>query len=402
MKMNTQDLPPFVSTKTLKDGTIAWYWSPTTRDRKKGCPLPPTPLGSDFGVAMQRARELSEALHDWRLGKQPGALPANLSTLDWLFGVYRAHRTFTRLSPHTRRTYDRAMARFGDYKLKNGRRLGTYQLYRLDPQTVDLIYDKWFQAGLRRDAALAVDVCRRAWKVARRCQPHDVPDLNPFEGIEVDRTSKETTPATHAQLTAFCEKAEELGLADMAFAAMVCWELLQRPEDVFSRLSWSHWRPAERPGEVLILHNKNRSGEWTTEWTPLEAPDPETGETVAFYPRLESYAQCLTCRGTLMLMRPKTRGRQKPGNLFTPYPRRYREKLFRKIADAAGLPKEIGMASMRHGGLTELGDAALPDTYIKALSRHKQRTTLDRYVHRTDHQKLAGIRQRLEHRKGKS
>ena len=400
--MNAQDLPPFVTSKELKSGKIAWYWSPTTRDRKQGCPLPPTPLGSDFADAMKRGQELSQALFDWRMGREPGALPSNLSTLDWLFGIYRAHRTFPRLAPHTRRTYDRAMGRFGDYKLKNGHRLGGYPLHRIDPQTVDAIYDKFYQSGLRRDAALAVDVCRRAWKIARRCHPHDVPGLNPFEGIDVDRTSKETVPASWTQLQAFCAMADEMGHPDMAFAALVCWELLQRPEDVFSRLAWSHWRPADRPGHVLILHNKNRSGEWVTEWTPLEAPDPETGEAVTFYPQLEHYAQRLECRGTLMLMRAKTRGRQKPGNLFDPYPRRFREKLFRKIADAAGLPAEIGMAGFRHGGLTELGDAALPDTYIKALSRHKQRATLDRYIHRTDHQKLAGIRQRLEHRKGKS
>jgi len=400
--MNAEDLPPFVTWKTLASGKVAYYWAPQTRDRNAGCPLPATPLGTDLAAAIQRGRELSQALFNWREGREPGAMPANHGSFDWLCGIYRANRAYTRLAAHTRKTYDKAMARFADYKLKNGRRLGSYPAGSITPQTVDRVYDRWYQDGLRRDAALAVDVCRRAWKIARRCQPDAVPDLNPFAGVDVDRTTTETTPATYAQLDAFCEQADAMGHPGMAFAAMACWELLQRPIDVFGRLAWSHWRPPERPGQALILHNKNRRGEWINEWTPLEDTDPDTGETEIFYPRLERYASQLACHGPLMLMRPRVRGRQKPGAIYDPYPRRYREKLFRKIADAAGLPAQIGMASFRHGGLTELGDAALPDTLAKALSRHKQRTTLDRYIHRTDHQKLAGTRLRLQHRKSKT
>jgi hypothetical protein len=48
--------------------------------------------------------------------------------------------------------------------------------------------------------------------------------------------------------------------------------------------------------------------------------------------------------------------------------------------------------------LTELGDAGLLDTMAQALSRHKQRTTLDRYIHRTGDQQKAASRLRLAHR----
>ena len=103
-----------------------------------------------------------------------------------------------------------------------------------------------------------------------------------------------------------------------------------------------------------------------------------------------------------MLMRPRKRGRQTDIKVWDPFPKRFREQLTARIAKAAGLPAGIGMRNFRHGGLTELGDAGLPDTWAQALSRHKQRTTLDTYIHRTTAQKQAGTLMRIEHRRSKS
>lgn len=286
--------------------------------------------------------------------------------------------------------------------LKNGKRLGAIQLESIEPPLVDAFYDKLHSEGITRQAALCIDTCRKAWDVAQRRKPRDIPVANPFAGVDVDRTSKETTPASYEELLRFCDQAIEMGWPQMAFAARVCWDLLQRPIDVFDRLAVAHWRPVERPRHALILHNKNRRGEIRQEWSPLEDIDPETGETIVFYPELESYAAMLELKGTLMLTRPRLRGNQKVAKVWDAFPKRYREQLTRKIANAAGLPKHVGMAAFRHGGLTEAGDAGLPDTYIQALSRHKQRSTLDRYIHRTDVQKLAATKMRVAHRRGEA
>ena len=400
--MNAEDLPPFVTSTQLKSGKVSWYWSPPTRDRKAGCPLPATPLGSDFASAMERAGKMNQALQDWRQSREPGAMPANFGSFDWLCGIYRQDRRYRELQAETKQGYETALDRFGNYKLKNGQRLGSYPLDRLTPQTVDAVYDKLRSQGLTRQAALCMDVCRKAWKIARRRKPDDVPSLNPFEAMDIDRTRAETVPASHDQLVSFCEMAVEMGWPQMAFAARACWDLLQRPIDVFDRRTWADWRPSNRPGETLVTHNKNRRGETRDEWTPLEGVDPQTGETVVFYPELERFASLLEVQGTLMLMRPRKRGRQTDIKVWDPFPKRFREQLTARIAKAAGLPAGIGMRNFRHGGLTELGDAGLPDTWAQALSRHKQRTTLDTYIHRTTAQKQAGTLMRIEHRRSKS
>lgn len=398
--LNPDDIPELMRSKSLKSGGVAWYWSPPTRDLKAGCPIKPEPLGKNFEKACRRAEQLNEALVEWREGNHDGALPARHGTFDWLCELYRSDRRYRRLAQSSKKQVEIALYRFGSYVLKNGTRLGSVQLENIDPPLVDAIYDKLQGKGIRRQAAMCIDSCRKAWDVALRKRPRDIPALNPFAGVDIDRTSEETIPATYSELTRFCDQAIKMGWPQMAFAARVCWDLLQRPIDVFDRLSVAHWRPPERPDHVLVLHNKNRPGEVREEWSPLRDIDPSTGDTVFFYPELEEYAGMLEIKGTLMLMRPRLRGNQKVAKVWDPFPTRFREKLARKIADAAELPAHVGMAAFRHGGLTEAGNAGLPDSYIQALSRHKQRATLDRYVHRTTEQKLAATKMRVAHRRG--
>ncbi|MBI1234714.1 MAG: hypothetical protein GC208_09460 [Alphaproteobacteria bacterium] len=396
--MNADDIPPLMTPKKLANGKLAWYWSPPTRDRKAGCPLTPVALGTTFAEASTRATELNEALEEWRQGKAPGAIPANEGTFDWLCTIYKKDRRYRSLQPATRQGYDIALHRFASYVLKNGQRMGPQRLQSILPEVADAVYDKLVEQGLTRQAALCMDICRLAWSVGQRKKPLIVPALNPFENMDIDRSSVETRPATSDELDAFCAKAIEMGWPQMAFAARACWDLLQRPVDVFGRLSWAHWRPAERPDSVFVVHHKNRSDDWAI----LEETDQESGETVLFYPELEDLAALLERKGTLMITRPRLRGRQKAAAVHDPMPKRFYEKLARQIADAAGLPKHVSMRAFRHGGLTEVGDAGLPDTYAQALSRHRQRSSLDRYIHRTNVQQLAATRLRVAHRRGES
>jgi hypothetical protein len=66
---------------------------------------------------------------------------------------------------------------------------------------------------------------------------------------------------------------------------------------------------------------------------------------------------------------------------------------------AAGLPDHVTLETFRHGGLTECGTAGLSDTLAQALSRHRQRGTLDRYIHNDDDQMKKASHLRLAHRR---
>jgi len=318
-----------------------------------------------------------------------------------LFGLYRTDRKWRELSAISKKGYERALARVGKHKRKSGALLGQADLASITPAVVDKLYDRWTEAGLTREAELALTVASIAWDVGRRKAPADVPPANPFKGVhKVRRRRAETTPATYGELIAFCKAAEKLGCIEMAFAARACWDLLIRPEDVFTRLTWAHWRPADRPDQVNGLSGKNANAQWIT----LEATDPETGELAIFYPELEQYARQLDARGrsgALMVLRPKIKGREKPGpqTAWAPYTRRLWAQRAKAIREAGELGDHVTMTSFRHGGMTEMGDAGLPDTLMQALSRHKQRATLDNYVHRTDVQRLEATRLRVAHRR---
>ncbi|RYD85743.1 MAG: hypothetical protein EOP84_01465 [Verrucomicrobiaceae bacterium] len=236
-----------------------------------------------------------------------------------------------------------------------------------------------------------MSICRRAWNVAHRAKPKHFPRDNPFEKMGLDLSSGETIPATYAQLLAFEEKAIELGYPDIAFAARAAWDLLQRPSEVRERFAWSHYRPPDHPNSIFVGFTKTKN----PIWKPLGDQD------VPFYAELECLLALVPRRAPLVCVHETLRGNQRTG-VFKPYQVRLFSERSRQIANAAGLPSHITLAAFRHGGLTELGDAGLPDTMAQALSRHRQRSTLDRYIHRTDAQLVTASRLRLAYRRGEA
>jgi hypothetical protein len=66
----------------------------------------------------------------------------------------------------------------------------------------------------------------------------------------------------------------------------------------------------------------------------------------------------------------------------------------KEIIRAAGLREELTFTSFRHGGFTEMGDAELTDTQIRAQSRHTSSKAIPKYVKRTERQVAAGTKKR--------
>jgi hypothetical protein len=127
-------------------------------------------------------------------------------------------------------------------------------------EAADKLHAKLLEGGKgnrRRTAKLAMDICRRAWRVARRMKPTLVPSDNPFAGMEISYTPKITRAATFDELTTFVTKADELGYRSIGTAALIAFFWLQREEDIFLRLAWCHYRPSDASNVVRIIHHKN-------------------------------------------------------------------------------------------------------------------------------------------------
>jgi hypothetical protein len=102
-------------------------------------------------------------------------------------------------------------------------------------------------------------------------------------------------PATHVQAWSQPEPAA---------AAVICFEWLQRPENVLAGyLRWSDYRSAEWPSAIKNEHHKTGA----VVWHPLE-----DGDGTFFYSDAEEVLAKLPRRGVPMILRQVSEGVTKP------------------------------------------------------------------------------------------
>jgi hypothetical protein len=374
-------LPRYVLRKRLKN---AWgyFFNVPTWARKADCPTKNEPLGTDYDAAVHRAEAiLLPSFDSWLSGGASDHLPkvAEVGTLDWLFGEFRADRRFTRLDAKTRRLHESGMGLVGGHVLKDGRRLGVVKLTAIDTSVVDDLFEKLLlvketdadgnvvERERRTTINNAMKSARRAWNICLRRNSGKVPTLNPFAQMGLQSSKGETPTAIYEELVSFRGKARELGLGTLATAALIGWEWLQREEAIFTVFDVTHYRPKEHPNAVRILHPKTNEELWVPLFDDAGAP---------LYPELMAELDAIKREriGGPMLCRDWGDRRQ-----WATWPApdrpdlRHMSRKVKEIIRAAGLRHELTFTSFRHGGFTEMGDAELTDTQIRAQSRHTSR-----------------------------
>ena len=101
-----------------------------------------------------------------------------------------------------------------------------------------------------RRAEKAVKLCARAWDVVRRLYPdlfnHEL--FNPWRGVALSRRTKlVNSAATRQEVYIFAETAIATGYPEVGAAAVICFEWLQRPENVLAGyIRWTDYRAATR------------------------------------------------------------------------------------------------------------------------------------------------------------
>ena len=174
----------------------------------------------------------------------------------------------------------------------------------------------------------------------------------------------------------------EAGHPEAASAAVICFEWLQRPENVLGGyIRWSDYRPADNPNIIRVVHHKTGA----VVLHPLEDSDG-----TAFYAEAEAVLSKLPRRAVSIV------AREVPGGGTKPYSYGGMEKVIHRMRDALGLPKTFTLDACRHGGMTELEEAELTDGQGRALSAHKSRA-YEGYAKRTYERALAATRKRHAH-----
>jgi hypothetical protein len=391
----TLPLPRYVIAKPLANGATGFYFTVPTRYRKIGCTIPNEPLGADYAVARGRAAGLNGLLDEWQKARNgdPVESLARYGTVDWLFREYKASERYTkRVSGRTRPDYERLMQIVIDLPTKRGDRVGQRLIKSITPRAADKLYEQVCAGpnGPRpRQAEKVVALCRAAWRVVRRLYPdcfdRDVP--NPWEGVTMEQRTKATKPAaTREDVYRFAWGAIEVGRPEAAAAAVICFEFLQRPENVLAGyLAWPDYRGKDAPNAIKISHHKTDA----VVWHPLE----ETTEdgTAKFYADAEAVLARLPRRGIAMILKQRRDGTTEP------YTAMQMSKVVRKLRDQFALPSTFTLDACRHGGMTELEEAELTDGQGRALSGHRTQRAYEGYAKRTLERALPATRKRYAH-----
>jgi hypothetical protein len=395
----TRPLPRFVRAKRLASGATAFYWELTGHYRKLGCAIPNEPLGDDYEVACGadgkggRAKALNALFDEWRQKGDgvPLAGIARFGSVDWLFREYKASKAYlTRVSLRTRPDYERIMQLVADHLTNKRERIGDLPIKSITPAAADKLYDRIILTprGLRlRQGEKVIALCRRAWKVVRRLHPDqfNVAVPNPWEGTTKEQRTLATKPAaTREQVYAFALGAINAGHPEAAAAAVICFEFLQRPENVLAGyVRWGDYRGKDAPNAIRIEHHKTRA----VVLHPLEETIKD--ERVLFYADAEEVLAKLPRHGVSMILKPKRDGTAEPYTAMT------MSKVVRKLRDELGLAG-FTLDACRHGGMTELEEAELTDGQGRALSAHRSKA-YEGYAKRTMERALAATRKRHAH-----
>lgn len=395
------ELPRHVIPKRLASGATAYYYNVPTRYRKLKCAVPNEPLGTDYAKMTARAAALNGLFDEWQLQRMglpiTGEAAPKIGTIDWLFREYKqADAYLKKVAPRSRPDYEWAMDQLTDLKTKKGDRVGSRPIKSITPRGADKLYAKVIVGpeGRRpRTAEKIVKLCRKAWRVVHRLFPDefnkDVP--NPWLGVTLETRTKATKPAvTREQVYEFAWGCIERGEPEAAGVAVICFEWLQRPENVIGgHIKWSDYRAPTAPTIIRVAHHK----------TGTVAPHPLEADGVKFYAEAEEVLSHIPRRGVPMILRaPRKFKDGTDREPAMPFARPTMQHIVQRLRKEIGLPSYFTLDACRHGGMTELEEAELTDGQGRALSTHKTQQSYEGYAKRTAKRMLSATRKRHAHR----
>ena len=307
--MKPADWPRYMIAKKLRTGVIAYYWNARQADIFAGFLLHREALGTEYGTAIHRARQLNEHLDAWRRGRNAVSSiddENRYGTVDWWLETYTRSPAFEKLKDRTKPQYRYQLKLLADVVTTTGDRVGELPVRSITPAAVDKIYNRLCEGknGKRlRTANHTVDIAKRAWVVVQRTHPRQFPLSNPFVGLTRFYNTTAVKHATRSEAYALCDAIRELGHPHLAAVPLICFEWLQRPENVLGgHLRWTDYRPDERPDSVRIVHHKTAE----IVWHPLSSGSER------FYPELEAYLATLERAAIPMIVNPGRKGPSRP------------------------------------------------------------------------------------------
>ena len=97
--------------------------------------------------------------------------------------------------------------------------------------------------------------------MVRRLYPRTVPADNPFRGVLKEGGTKTKPAATRAEAYALAKALKNIGEPHLGAAALICFEWLQRPENVIGgKITWGDF--ATRATRRMCASSTTRLVKW--------------------------------------------------------------------------------------------------------------------------------------------
>jgi hypothetical protein len=395
-------LPPYTRIHTSEaTGVDHLRWEISSKDRKAGFRPACVALGTDVPKAIARVEnDLLPRLRAFQNRATSLLLPNAPvpDTVDELLHVYMTDPTSTYLtncSEKTQKQIKRLLKQGADHVLESGPHEGlrfgsltieqanTVEARRLrieffvvktpwiDPETGE----GHLHCRVRpRVTELMFEAFKAAFNATRgiyRLTPAD----NPFARQKfATRMKKETYAADFDDLINTLVAANDKNRQNIGTMCLTAYDLKVRVESIGSRLMVEHYKPTDRPRQMLITHWKTKRATWIDLYDQDGKP---------LYGALETRLD--ECKGdrTTGILIPKDGTFDEPwgrpdGSMATGF---YAE--LREILDDAGLPEACTFTSFRHGGITESAEAGCTENEMMILSGHLFAGTVQKYAKRT-------------------
>lgn len=340
----------------LREIAGRWFWRPSKSLREQG--YKNIPLGSDAMRAVEKARALNARVK-WELKSAPGPRFEPGSVGD-LIRIYTADDRFIGLAASTRKTYMVVLREIE-------RNMGDDPISAIERPHLREVYRqiKARGAGIARMHMVLwynlMDLAKdEGWRTT-----------NPASEMGISKGDARTRVWTQDELERFRATARAAGKASIALAVDLAYDLGQRPGDVL-RLSWGQW-----DGYQMALTQSKRKAQVTV-------------PAAVVRDQLNSMD-----RAGVQIVISEATGRPYTAHAFS--------GAFRRLRKLAGLPTDLQARDTRRTALTEAGDGGGTESQLQSLSGHKNRRSIESYVHpsSTMAADAQAARERARNRSGK-
>lgn len=390
---------PGLKTRPNKSGLPSYYWVAANVTKKaKGFPMPTQRLHGTLEEILFRCGQLTAELYEWMNGQE--AKPEYDGSLKSLIEFYR----FTEESPYhaikhnTRAMYDESLDLL--VKTVGGRKLAS--LSGLD-------FNRWYaklkepaehtekelsaakDAGVKpepkpermRRAYKAMQVLRIVVKFGVVANLSDCVRLATIlQNMRFASPPARTQQITFEQVQAICTEAIKQGRLSIAIAQALQFELTLRQVDVIGL-----WEPLAKGDEGKGIVSARRRWTGGLLWSHIDSKGvlkkitTKTGQIAEHdttaYPFLRTLLDAVPMEkriGPIII--------DEQSGL--PYRDRQRyAKVWRKIAESCGVPKEVWNRDSRAGGVTEGSDAGANIEHLRHHANHSNIATTGKYNRNT-------------------